>query len=94
MEFNLSCKCGLSPNGKSFCPTTFKKQYTKDLAKITETMGAGCHTVDRFDLYKCYYKYILFKQKVVGHSHRELQRREKANDPQIETIREHFKGYQ
>ena len=50
-------------------------------------MGYGCHTVDRFDLYKCYYKHILFKQKVVRSSYNELQRREKANDPQNEVIR-------
>jgi hypothetical protein len=50
----LKCKCGLNAEGKSYCPKTYTKTYTENLATIIETFGQLCHTLDRFDIYKCY----------------------------------------
>lgn len=54
MNFDLKCKCGLNAEGKSYCPRTYKKSYTENLATVIETFGQLCHTLDRFDIYKCY----------------------------------------
>ena len=39
MEFELKCECGMNPDGKSYCPSIFKKNYTENLAKVIETFG-------------------------------------------------------
>ena len=52
--FSLPCKCGLTPDGHTFCPTIYTEGYTELLAEVARRIGqASCHTLDRFDVYKC-----------------------------------------
>ena len=48
--FSLPCKCGLSPEGATFCPTIYNPDYTQLLAVVSEN---PCHTLDRFNIYEC-----------------------------------------
>ena len=50
-EFDLKCKCGLSPNGHSYCPTLYQKGFTQNMALMNELFGSNCHTTNRHSIH-------------------------------------------
>ena len=52
-QFELPCRCGLSPTGSSYCGVTFDSDYTSIVAETLKRLAGKCHTLERFDIYEC-----------------------------------------
>jgi hypothetical protein len=56
-SFTEPCKCGLNPNGDSYCPKVYTPRHTSLLSEIASSLSVSkhhrCHTEDRLNIYSC-----------------------------------------
>ena len=52
-EFEMPCKCGLTPTGDAFCPRIFTEDYTRLYSEALQKLSGACHTLLRDDPYEC-----------------------------------------
>lgn len=52
-EFEMPCKCGLTPTGDAFCPRVFSRDYTSLYSKALHSLSGNCHTLLRDNPYEC-----------------------------------------
>lgn len=63
MNFSLPCKCGLSNTGNQYCPKKYNRKYSQSLNVASHIFAQNCHTADRLDIYRCYLRSALEKQR-------------------------------